>query len=119
MPARTPEDVLVQFGKAFEARDLDALLALYEPTATFVPQPGQTVSGRPAIREAMGAFLAIKGTLRQKPGRSIIAGDIALTVNEWSLSGTAPDGSAINMSGKAADVMRRQPDGTWLVAIDN
>jgi len=46
-------------------------------------------------------------------------GGIALTHSDWTLTGTAPDGSTVNMGGKSADVMRRQPDGTWLLIIDN
>ena len=29
------------------------------------------------------------------------------------------DGSAVNMSGQSTDVMRRQPEGTWLCVIDS
>jgi hypothetical protein len=37
MPAYTPEAVHQLFTLAFNARDLDALVALYEPDATLMP----------------------------------------------------------------------------------
>jgi ketosteroid isomerase-like protein len=45
MPASTPEEVLSLLGQAFNAGDLNSILALYEPEATFVVQPGDTVTG--------------------------------------------------------------------------
>ena len=34
------------------------------------------------------------------------------------LSLTGPDGKPATMSGKSVEVVRRQPDGRWLFAID-
>ena len=33
--------------------------------------------------------------------------------------GTGADGSEVNLTGQTSDVVRRQPDGTWLLVIDN
>ena len=33
--------------------------------------------------------------------------------------GTGPNGMTVEMAGKSSDVLRRQPDGTWLIAVDN
>ena len=46
------------------------------------------------------------------------ADDVALVVNEWTMTGIAPDGSEIHRGGRSADVVRRQRDGTWLVVVD-
>jgi uncharacterized protein (TIGR02246 family) len=40
------------FAEAFGSHDLEAVLALYEPDATLIPQPGEVVTGTEAIREA-------------------------------------------------------------------
>jgi hypothetical protein len=34
-------------------------------------------------------------------------------------SATDPQGNAVELSGQASDVLRRQADGTWLLVIDN
>ena len=47
------------------------------------------------------------------------ADDLALSFADWNLTGTGPDGEAIEMSGQTSDVLRRQPDGAWRFVIDN
>jgi len=39
--------------------------------------------------------------------------------NDWTLSATPPGAPPIERSGKAMEVVRRQPDGSWRVAIDD
>jgi uncharacterized protein (TIGR02246 family) len=119
-PARSPEDVHLRFVEAFNARDLEALLALFEPGACLVPQPGAPpVSGRPAIRAALAPFLALGGSMAITPRRVLLAGDVALLLSPWTLRATGPDGRPVEMAGRTTDVVRLQPDGSWRLAIDN
>lgn len=119
MPAYTPEAVHQLFALAFNARDLDALVALYEPDATLVPQPGQTASGHAAIQEAFRGFLAIRGPFELRHQQTIQSPTIALLFSHWRLTGTDPDGNAVELMGQTTDVVRRQADGSWLLAVDN
>jgi len=119
MPARTPEEVSRHFAQAFSTHDLEALMALYEPEATLIPQPGQVAAGTEAIREALGSFLALEPTFEGRFKHAFQAGDIALVFSEWTLSANDPDGNAIEMAGRTADEVRRQADGTWLFVIDD
>jgi uncharacterized protein (TIGR02246 family) len=89
MPATSPEQAIQQFSQHLNEGDLEGALALYEPDATFVPQPGQAISGLDAIRSAL------------------------------TLEGTQPNGTPITIGGQSADVLRRQEDGTWRVLIDD
>ncbi len=119
MPARTPDEALSLLGQALNAGDLESLLALYEPEATFVVQPGETVTGTEALREAFSGFLALKPTFELEVKKVFRAGDIALSFVDWTLTGTGPDGETISMSGQGSDVLRQQQDGSWLFVIDN
>jgi uncharacterized protein (TIGR02246 family) len=101
------------------AGDLDGALALYEPGATFAPQPGAQVTGRDAIRDALTQFIALRPSLTGEVEKVLEAGDVALVTNRWTLRGTAPDGAPLEMGGVSADVMRRQPDGTWRILVDD
>ncbi len=118
MPANTPEEVHQLFAKHFSAGDLEALLALYEPGATLVPQPGPPVIGLAAIREVMNGFLALKPQFDLRLKKAFQANDIALLFSTWTLKGTDPSGGAVEMAGQTSDVVRRQPEGTWLLVID-
>ena len=49
----------------------------------------------------------------------VVADDIALYVGRWTLQGADPAGQPVSMGGESSDVLRRQPDGRWLIALDN
>ena len=91
----------------------------HEPSACLVPQPGQVLQGAAAIREGIASFIALKPTMTGESRTVVQADDLAIVYTKWTLSGTGPDGGAVNMSGQSTDVMRRQPDKTWLCVIDN
>jgi uncharacterized protein (TIGR02246 family) len=119
MPARTPEELPRLFAEAFSAHDLEAALALYEPGATLIALPGEVVTGTEAIREALGASLALEPKFDLAFNKALEAGDIALLFSDWTLSTTDPDGNAVELAGRTSDVARRQPDGNWLFVIDD
>jgi uncharacterized protein (TIGR02246 family) len=95
------------------------MLALYDPQATFVAQPGQVVTGTTAIGEALHGFAALRPTLTSDIQQVLQAGEIALVINRWSLQGTQPDRQGVTLAGTSADVLRRRPDGEWRLVIDN
>jgi len=47
------------------------------------------------------------------------AGDIALYCFRWMLVGNSPEDEHVEMTGISSDVLRRQNDGQWLIAVDN
>jgi uncharacterized protein (TIGR02246 family) len=106
------------FAACVHRGDLDRLVALYEPEAVFEPQPGIVVEGRDAIGDALAGMLALRPRMEVTPVQVLRTDDIALVVNDWTMTGTAPDGSTVHQGGRSADVLRRQADGTWLVLVD-
>lgn len=119
MGANKPEDIHKLFTAAFNSGNLEALMALYEPDAQLVQQPGQVTTGHEAIRQALQQFLALKGAM-QITTRYVIRGDaIALLSGQWHLKGSGPDGKSVEMGGKSVEVARRQSTGEWLLVIDH
>ena len=45
--------------------------------------------------------------------------EITLHLSEWTLTGVGSDGEPIDWSGRTCDVLRKQSDRGWLVALDN
>jgi uncharacterized protein (TIGR02246 family) len=121
MPARAPEELGVLLIELFNAGDLDGIVALYEPEALLVQDSGQVVIGRAQIRDVYERSLAVGAgaQLAMTPGQVLAGPDVALVSNHWHITGTNADGSPMSMSGSSAEVLRRQPDGSWLYAIDN
>jgi uncharacterized protein (TIGR02246 family) len=105
--------------KAVAAGDMEAILATFEATATMVAQPGMTVSGTPALREAFKQFLAINPHITVINQDLVQSGDIALHSYTWKMNGKTPDGHPVEQSGFSLVVLRKQPDGKWLMVIDN
>jgi len=119
MPATSPEQIHREFENAFNAGDLDALLALYEPDAVLIPQPGVAAHGLDQIGPALQGFLDLGGKIALDTKVVLTVGDLAYLTNRWSLTGTGPDGEPLNMGAVTAETARRQADGTWLYVIDN
>jgi uncharacterized protein (TIGR02246 family) len=119
MVQSTPEATIERFSELIANGDLDSMLDLYEPDAAFAPQPGEAVTGREEIRAALESFLAVNPRIESTIEKVLEAGDTALVANRWRLSGTAPDGSPVELAATSADVLRRRPDGSWGIVIDD
>ena len=113
MSRATPEQLLKSIVDGINTGDIEALMTLYEPDAAFASQPGSLAHGPAGVRDSIGAFLAMKGTL------VLEAGGLALVVGVWSFAGTGSDGNPVTLTGRNADVLRRQADGSWRFVIDN
>jgi uncharacterized protein (TIGR02246 family) len=119
MAPGSAEECDALFERHLNAGDLDALVALYEPGATLVGTDGPAV-GQAAIREALAPLIAAKARITMRVVRIERAGDdLAALYNDWTASGTGQDGATVEMTGKAIEIVRRQPDGTWRFAIDD
>jgi ketosteroid isomerase-like protein len=42
-----------------------------------------------------------------------------MVYSDWRLTATGADGGVVTRSGRALEVVRRQPDGTWRLAADD
>jgi uncharacterized protein (TIGR02246 family) len=119
MPGTEPHDAVLEFADRLAAGDLAGAISLYEDDAVLLPDPGTVVTGRQGVRSGLGAYFALRPTLTPGARRVLVAGDVALVVHEWRLSGALPDGTALEQTGRAVDVLRRQGDGTWRFLVDN
>jgi uncharacterized protein (TIGR02246 family) len=114
-----PIDTVNQLVAAINRGDLDGAVKLYEPGGVLVVQPGKLARGSTQLREALAGFIALKPTLESEALEVIEAGDVALYASRWNLRGTDPAGKAVTLAGESTDILRRQEDGRWLIALDN
>jgi uncharacterized protein (TIGR02246 family) len=114
MTLSNPTDVHAAVEKAFNAKDVDALVRLYEKDARMVTPDGSVVEGIDAIREQWQGFLAMNGQMTLKTRFAVEMDDIALIRTDWSFAS-----ADAQLTSSSAEVVRRQSDGTWLYVIDH
>lgn len=121
MPAQKPEECDLLLLKALEQGDLDAAVAMYESNATFVVSTDQMVTGQAAIREVMQSFIAAKATFNVETVTAVPSSDgsVAVTRVKGSSTSPGPDGQPVTTPLHSVEVVRKQPDGTWLFIIDD
>ena len=112
-----PREMNETFARAFNTRNVNNLLDLFEANARL--RPGESETTRTGI-EDIGAEL--QGLL-QTPGRMVSRNnfciehdDIALLRADWAL---VDPGDNVLVSGSSAEIIRRQPDGSWRYVIDH
>ena len=115
----TPRQVLASIVAGINSGDIESLVGLYESKAAFAVEPGKLAAGPGGVREALTGFISMNGTLDLTVTRVLEADDLALVLGVWSFDGTGPDGEPVHLEADNADVLRRQPDGTWRFVIDN
>ena len=119
MAVTRPEEMNNAFAEAVSSGDVERVLALYEPYALLAPRPGERASGLDESRTELDELVALGGTMTSRNVWCMQVGELALLQGEWHLSGTAPDGSPLELSSRTAEVVRRQADGSWLYLIDH
>jgi uncharacterized protein (TIGR02246 family) len=117
-PADTPAHVSQVWACAWQAKRLDAVLALYTPDAVFLDANGSRVTGRPALRVF---FAKVLGQYSAEPQlRSIggaVSGDLAYDWGEYReiVTPIAHPAGAIRTEGSYLVILRRV-SGRWLIA---
>ena len=119
MPAYNPAEIHSLFRHAFNLGDVEALIALYEPNAVLVVD-GNAVTGRESIRKALESFVARRGRMTLET-RAVVESEqgLAVVYGGWVIEPQIGMGAETATRGLSTEVVRKQPDGTWLFVIDN
>jgi uncharacterized protein (TIGR02246 family) len=106
--AMRPEEITRLFVQRSNEGDAAGVAALYEEDAVLAYPPGSQTVGREAIRALWQQMLAARPRFTPEPPLpTLVSGGIALTA-------TPPKDGA----GARAQVVRQQPDGSWLRVLD-
>jgi len=82
-------------------------------------KPGRVTNGPVELRAALQRFLELGARLTVTPCSFIRSDEVVLVLGDFTLVGRRRDGTPLDRAARFADVLRRQPDGRWLVAIDD
>jgi ketosteroid isomerase-like protein len=115
----TPADLLALLGRLMEARDVDAIMDIHEDGAAMVEWGGGVARGEEAIRQVYADFFATDPVLKVQALQIVEAGGSAIILGDYTLDYTNANGKVISVKGKFGDMVRQQPDGSWLYLLDN
>ena len=115
MGVAQPSEINAAFADGFNRRDIDGLLALYDSEGAVVEIDGSVSTGRAAVSTHLTELVALGGTMVSTNRTALSVGEIALVTAEWVITGSSV---APELRGRSAEVLRRQPDGTWAYLID-
>lgn len=118
-PVTSLDQLNLAFAERFNARDLDGLMALNTDGVVFVPAPGVPVQGEDAVRGALEQFLGLNLPISMSVRHVFQSGSIGFAIADWTINGTAPDGSEIALAGSTADVATYDDEHGWRYVIDN
>ncbi len=117
-PAFGAAEVIRLFAAHVSGGNIDEVMALYEPGATYISASGRPLRGR-QIEQMFQRLTALRPQMSGNIEKAIEAGDVALVNNRWQLSGQRPDGQPVRSGGISAVVLRGRADGSWGILIDN
>ena len=118
--ARTPAQIPVAFDAAFNAGDVNALIALFTENATMRMTDGEIVaSSLDTLRRQFAELLEPRPRISNTVRRILASDDIALVLLDWTLTITLSDGSRHTKTGTATQVTERGGDGAWRLRISN
>ena len=120
MPALKPEDCNRLFGEYVGKGDLDALLSLYEESATFVRGDRSVHTGLANIGKSLEQFASRKPQISMNIFRVVLTGDdLAVLYTNWTVTAKDSDGNSIETTHNATEVVRQQADRSWRFVFDD
>jgi ketosteroid isomerase-like protein len=73
--------------------------------------------GRDRIRDALAGMIQSKTKLRSQVIKAVTVDDVALLCTDFHGTAIDASGKTIEVRHKAIEVLRRQPDGAWMLIV--
>lgn len=105
--------------KAFNNKDIEAVLAFYDDAATVVVEPGKCIEGKIALRNMFEKIFELNYMAKQEKMQVIQSGNLALFISKWVLMDTSKNEATIIRESCATCVFRKNQYEQWRLVIDN
>jgi ketosteroid isomerase-like protein len=106
---------------ALRARDLEAIMEYYAEDAIVMPAAAPMLKGKAAVREEWKHILGIPDfeTRSNLTGAEVArSGEIGYTMGTYLATMMGDDGKPVTEPGKWLSIWKKQPDGSWRIAVD-
>lgn len=106
---------------AFNAKDIDALFALYDPESIYANAGAPLMRGPKQIKPwYIQGFAAIQGTLHHREEAAFVEGNMAILLGAYYFeppAGVTPPADSY-LTGRVLLAYRRNPAGEWKLLFD-
>lgn len=109
-----------EWKQAANAEDMERLLSLHTQDGSVFPPNAPIATGREAMRAVWSQMFANPGFATDQPTTSVEvsrAGDLAYSVGTYDLTLHDPKGKPMTEHGKWVATFKKQPDGSWKIAM--
>ena len=98
---------------------LDALMAHFLDDANVLPPDAPLAQGKEESRAVFASLEAMPGySLTWSPLKGDASGHLGYTIGTYRIEVQDSEGYPLAIDGKYMTVWKKQPDGTWKVAVD-
>jgi len=118
--SKTIADGYVRWTEATKVKDVDAVVSLYTDDATILPDDGEPVSGKDAIRAFYREWYAKKDKLSEQKFEnvnSVQTGDLLIDTTKYS-GVFIRDGKEVAFRGKRLVIWKHEFQGPWKILRD-
>jgi uncharacterized protein (TIGR02246 family) len=123
MRAATPEQLIELMDAAYQAKDAEAVAALYEDDAIFANPPGGwTAVGRAEILDKVREMFAMTSAIDviyDPPAKSVVGDDYAFFHFTTSNCVSFGDGAQHESQSRTTTIAHRGTDGSWRYVLDH
>ena len=114
---RVIRDLVATWMKASETGDVDTVLRLMADDVIFMV-PGREPFGKDAFRAMSETTKSVRLTGTSDIRELKVLGDWAYIRNYVEITIVPPDGAAMRRTGYTLSILRKQPDGKWVLWRD-
>lgn len=118
-PPTSPENMNESFAHAYNSGDVNNINALFEQGARVVRYNGDIVTGMENIHREHVNLLQFGGRMTSINKYCVEIDGVALLRADWKIETRNANGEEMTIEGASAEIVRKQPDGTWLYIVDN
>jgi uncharacterized protein (TIGR02246 family) len=114
---RVIRDLVATWMKASETGDVDTVLRLMADDVVFMV-PGREPFGKDAFRAMSETMKSVRLTGTSDIRELKVLGDWAYIRNYVEITIVPPDGATMRRTGYTLSILRKQPDGKWVLWRD-
>lgn len=115
-----PEGAVARVIQGIMSKEIGLAVKQYEPDALKRLPDGRVLKGRPEIERDFIEDARSSSSHITIHDYEVIADDgIAMVMTDYTMVLTPNDEDSVTVLGRTHDVVRRQPDGSWKIAIDH